>query len=49
MWENRLAGTGHFLTAIQKVVQLSILGFPKSHPSPMVISLDHGLGSPWHE
>src|SRR5882724_5517229 len=43
MWENQLAGIGHFLAAIQKVVQLSKLGFPKSRASPMIMPLNHGL------
>ncbi|HEY8751498.1 MAG TPA: type II secretion system protein GspJ [Tepidisphaeraceae bacterium] len=43
MWENQLAGIGHFLAAIQKVVPLSKLGFPKSRASRMVLPPDHGL------
>ena len=49
MWENQLAGTGHFSPTNRKIVQLSILGFPKSDPSLEVISLDHGLEAPCHE
>jgi hypothetical protein len=49
MWENQLAGGGIFCGQIQKVVQLSKLGFPKSDPSLEVISLDHGLEAPCHE
>ncbi len=43
MWENQLAGTGHFLAAIQKVVQLSKSGLPKSHPLLVIMPLNHGL------
>ena len=49
MWENQLAGVGIFWGQIQKVVQLSKLGFPTSNPSLMVNSLDHGLEAPCHE
>ncbi len=49
MWENQLAGVGIFWGQIQKVVQLSKLGFPTSNPSPVVNSLDHGLEAPCHE
>jgi len=37
------------LPANQKVVQLSILGFPTSNPSPVINSLDHGLEAPCHQ
>jgi hypothetical protein len=36
---------GIFFKQIQKVVLASKLGFPKSHPSLMVIPLNHGLKS----
>jgi hypothetical protein len=35
----------HFLPKNQKVVRMSKLGFPTSHPALMVIPLNHGLQS----
>jgi hypothetical protein len=46
MWENQLAELGISGGRMQKVVQLSKLGFPKSDPALTGISLDHGLESP---
>jgi hypothetical protein len=49
MWENQLAESGISWRQIQKVVQLSEIGVPKSYPSLAVMSLDHGLEAPCHE
>jgi hypothetical protein len=45
MWENQLAESSISCGHLQKVVQLSKLGFPTSNPSPAVNSLNHGLSS----